>query len=239
MSTESYFRAMLGMVVFLTVLVTGIHRYKAAQSGEQISRKVEGYLFAVVLRMAGLWLFVTTFTYLIVPASVQWAMIEIPIPVRWIGAIAGLFSYLLMYWTLSSLGRNLTDTVVTRVGASLVTHGPYRWVRHRLKSKLVSDIRANHLSRKCSLALIYCTTSTTRKIVNTCLLSNGLKVFRRKKQNSAATRRCLPRNKLRHRLPTSPSHLNSWNPNSKLIFRNYCPLHESRHGPRDSGRLTN
>ena len=130
MSTESYFRAMLGLVIFLTVLVTGIHRYKAAQSGEQISRKEEGYLFAIVLRMAGLLLFVTTFAYLAVPASVQWAMFEIPIPVRWIGAIAGLFSSVLMYWTLSSLGKNLTDTVVTRTDATLVTHGPYRWVRH-------------------------------------------------------------------------------------------------------------
>ena len=35
-----------------------------------------------------------------------------------------------MYWTLSSLGTNLTDTVVTRAEATLVTHGPYRWVRH-------------------------------------------------------------------------------------------------------------
>ena len=35
-----------------------------------------------------------------------------------------------MYWTLSSLGKNLTDTVVTRKEATLVTVGPYRWVRH-------------------------------------------------------------------------------------------------------------
>jgi protein-S-isoprenylcysteine O-methyltransferase Ste14 len=35
-----------------------------------------------------------------------------------------------MYWTLSNLGKNLTDTVVTRAEATLVTDGPYRWVRH-------------------------------------------------------------------------------------------------------------
>ena len=35
-----------------------------------------------------------------------------------------------MYWTLNSFGKNLTDTVVTRAEATLVTHGPYRWVRH-------------------------------------------------------------------------------------------------------------
>ncbi|MEO5616551.1 MAG: isoprenylcysteine carboxylmethyltransferase family protein, partial [Candidatus Eisenbacteria bacterium] len=33
-------------------------------------------------------------------------------------------------WTLRSLGTNLTDTVVTRREHTLVTHGPYRWVRH-------------------------------------------------------------------------------------------------------------
>ena len=35
-----------------------------------------------------------------------------------------------MYWTLSSLGKNLTDTVITRQDATLITHGPYGWVRH-------------------------------------------------------------------------------------------------------------
>jgi protein-S-isoprenylcysteine O-methyltransferase Ste14 len=130
MSSELIFRAVLGVVILLTVLVTGFHRYKAAQSGERISRKEEGILFAVVLRLVGLMLFVSTVAYLISPASVQWAMIPIPSLVRWIGAITGLFSSLLMYWTLSSLGKNLTDTVVTRADATLVTHGPYRWVRH-------------------------------------------------------------------------------------------------------------
>ena len=113
MSSEDYFRVALGMVILSTVLVTGFHRYQAAKSGEKISRKEEGYLFAVVLRLAGLMLFVVTIAYLISPSSIQFAMIAIPIPVRWIGAIAGLFSSVLMYWTLSSLGRNLTDTVVT------------------------------------------------------------------------------------------------------------------------------
>jgi protein-S-isoprenylcysteine O-methyltransferase Ste14 len=36
----------------------------------------------------------------------------------------------LVFWTLRSLGENLTDTVVTRQHHTLVTAGPYRWVRH-------------------------------------------------------------------------------------------------------------
>ena len=130
MSTETYFRAALGIVILLTISVTGFHRFKAALSGEQISRMDEGLVFAIVLRLAGLILFVVTIAYLIAPTSVQWTMITIPTPVRWIGAATGLLSSILMYWTLSSLGKNLTDTVVTRENATLVTDGPYRWVRH-------------------------------------------------------------------------------------------------------------
>ena len=130
MSTETYFRVALGIVILLTTFVTGFHRFRASQSGEQISRKDEGMLFAFVLRSVGLILFVVTIAYLVAPASVQWAMITIPPPLRWIGAVTGLLSSILMYWTLSSLGKNLTDTVVTRANATLVTDGPYRWVRH-------------------------------------------------------------------------------------------------------------
>jgi protein-S-isoprenylcysteine O-methyltransferase Ste14 len=36
----------------------------------------------------------------------------------------------LLVWALPNLGTNLTDTVVTRQHHTLVTQGPYRWVRH-------------------------------------------------------------------------------------------------------------
>ena len=38
--------------------------------------------------------------------------------------------WLLLFWTLRGLGTNLTDTVVTRREHTLVTSGPYRWIRH-------------------------------------------------------------------------------------------------------------
>jgi protein-S-isoprenylcysteine O-methyltransferase len=35
-------------------------------------------------------------------------------------------------WTLRSLGRNISETVLTKEHHELVTSGPYRWVRHPL-----------------------------------------------------------------------------------------------------------
>ena len=36
----------------------------------------------------------------------------------------------LLVWTLRCLGKNVTDTVVTRQQHTLVIYGRYRWVRH-------------------------------------------------------------------------------------------------------------
>ncbi len=44
--------------------------------------------------------------------------------------------FLWIHWVLRSLGANLTDTVVTRARATLVTAGPYRWVRNPLYNGL-------------------------------------------------------------------------------------------------------
>jgi protein-S-isoprenylcysteine O-methyltransferase Ste14 len=130
MQSEAPFRIALVVVIVLTMAVTLYHRIQAAASGEKISRKSEGYALAITLRLAGLGLWVAVFAYLLFPASVQWAAIPLPAWVRWLGVGAGILCSALMYWTLFSLGKNLTDTVVTRAEATLVTHGPYGWVRH-------------------------------------------------------------------------------------------------------------
>ena len=130
MHDEIWFRLALVMVILATMAIGIPHRIKAAASGEHISHKEEGYLFAVTLRVSGLLLWISTFAYLLFPASISWASIPIHSFLRWFGVIVALTTTALFYWTLSSLGRNLTDTVVTRKDAVLVTHGPYRWVRH-------------------------------------------------------------------------------------------------------------
>lgn len=127
---ETPFRIALVVVIVLTMVVTVYHRLQAAKSGEKISHKDEGYVFATVLRLAGLVLWISTFGYLLFPAYFQRASLPLPRWLRWTGVISGDLCSLLMYWTLSSLGKNLTDTVVTRAEATLVTNGPYRWVRH-------------------------------------------------------------------------------------------------------------
>lgn len=124
------FRVALAMVIALTTGVTVYHRIRAASADDKVSKSEEGLVFSSLLRFAGVALWLATLSYLVSPESVRWALFPLPVGIRWIGALAGGVCSLLMWWTLSTLGRNLTDTVVTRNHATLVTHGPYRWVRH-------------------------------------------------------------------------------------------------------------
>ncbi len=130
MHDDIWFRLALAMVIVITMAIGIPHRIKAAASGERISRKEEGYLLAVTLRVAGLLLGIFTLAHLLYPTSVSWAVKPIPSWLRWLGVVSAFATMPLFYWTLASLGKNLTDTVVTRKNAMLVTHGPYRWVRH-------------------------------------------------------------------------------------------------------------
>src|SRR5262245_42800110 len=104
MASENPFRIALLVVVVPTMAVGVYHRLKAASSGERISHKEEGYIIATVLRLAGLCLAISTFSYLLFPASFQWASMPLHRSVRWCGVITGAACSLLMYWTLSSLG---------------------------------------------------------------------------------------------------------------------------------------
>jgi protein-S-isoprenylcysteine O-methyltransferase Ste14 len=130
MTADDRFRLAL-LAIFATCLTIGVyHRRRAAASPERISRRDEGLAMFLALRLSGLLLFVATLLHLIEPSWMRRASIPFGTRLRWSGLAVAAMAIPLMAWTLQALGRNLTDTVVTRSDHTLVTAGPYRWVRH-------------------------------------------------------------------------------------------------------------
>jgi protein-S-isoprenylcysteine O-methyltransferase Ste14 len=130
MNQEPTFRAVLGVGFLAVLLITLHHRLRSRASKEVLDRQQEGLLILATLRPVGLLLWLGVIVYLVNPAWMAWSSVSVPAWLRWMGA--GLFAIGvgLLTWTLRGLGTNLTDTVVTRRAHTLVTHGPYRWVRH-------------------------------------------------------------------------------------------------------------
>jgi protein-S-isoprenylcysteine O-methyltransferase Ste14 len=131
MTTESTFRAVALASIVLCLPIGFYYRIKSQATGERLARREEGVLIMVGLRLCGVVTAALFAAYLMNPAWMSWSSLPLPTWLRWAGApLALLVVPSLLFWTFHSLGKNLTDTVVTRREHTLVTHGPYRWVRH-------------------------------------------------------------------------------------------------------------
>jgi protein-S-isoprenylcysteine O-methyltransferase Ste14 len=119
---------MLQLAAYVPIGV--FHRLRSRQTGERLDRRREGWGILIALRLSGLVMAVSTLVYVLRPSLVGWAQVGLPPAVRWAGAPLALAGAAVFAATLRALGRNLTDTVVTRKDHTLVTSGPYRWVRH-------------------------------------------------------------------------------------------------------------
>jgi protein-S-isoprenylcysteine O-methyltransferase Ste14 len=130
MNLDSTFRTVL-LALFLVLFPIGLyHRLKSQATGESLDRRQEGLFILATLRPLGALYFLGIITYMIDPAWMAWSSVPLPSWLRWTGAALGAFGGGLLLWTFRTLGPNLTDTVVTRRSHTLVTRGPYRWVRH-------------------------------------------------------------------------------------------------------------
>jgi protein-S-isoprenylcysteine O-methyltransferase Ste14 len=119
------------MVIVLLVFPIGIyHRLQSQATGETLDRRQEGLFMLATLRPVGVMLWGGVIAYLVDPAWMAWSSIPLPAWLRWTGVAMCAGGGGVMIWTFRRLGRNLTDTVVTRREHTLVMNGPYRWVRH-------------------------------------------------------------------------------------------------------------
>lgn len=145
MGEDHTFRIILavGMLVFMPI---GIYwRMRSQASGEKLDRRQEGIFVLLTLRPLGAAMMVALIAFVISPELMAWASVPLPAWGRWIGVAIGAISGVLLTWTLSNLGDNLTDTVVTRRKHTMVTTGPYAWVRHPFYSSAALAIVANSL----------------------------------------------------------------------------------------------
>jgi len=131
MTDESVFRLVVIIDLAVTLPIGLYYRIKSQATREKLARWEEGVFIMIGLRLCGLLAWIALAAYLINPACMAWSSVALPTWLRWMGAILALVAVPpILFWTFHSLGTNLTDTVVTRREHMLVTHGPYRWVRH-------------------------------------------------------------------------------------------------------------
>lgn len=130
---ENIFRILAGLILFTGMGISSFYRIKAdKETGEKISRKVDGSALMTIIKLGGLILWLSPLVYLLNPLWMAWSKIGLPEWVRWLGVGIGIVCTIMIYWLFSSIGSGITPTSATRKQHTLVTSGPYRWVRHPL-----------------------------------------------------------------------------------------------------------
>ena len=130
---ENIFRILAALTLFACMGISIYYRSKAdKETGEKISRKVDGTALMTAIRIGGLILWLSPFVYLINPRWMAWSKVGLPDSVRWLGVGIGVLCIFGIYWLFSSIGTGITPTSATRKEHKLVTNGIYHYIRHPL-----------------------------------------------------------------------------------------------------------
>jgi protein-S-isoprenylcysteine O-methyltransferase Ste14 len=123
----------IGLLLFM-----GLRMYyfrRAAVEGGRMN--VRDSRFSIVARLVlGIPLAAALVAYMIRPQLLGWAQLNLPDAVRWLGATLVGGGLLLLVWVQEALGANFNTILGVRERHTLVTHGPYRWVRHPMYTVL-------------------------------------------------------------------------------------------------------
>jgi protein-S-isoprenylcysteine O-methyltransferase Ste14 len=145
MNHDQTFRTVLVLSSVVVFPIALYHRLESQATGEKLDRRQEGLFILLTLRPVGIASGLGLIAYMIDPAWMAWSSVPLSPWLRWTGVAVGAVAGGLLIWTLHTIGKNLTDTVVTRSEHTLVTSGPYRWVRHPFYDAVALTVLANSL----------------------------------------------------------------------------------------------
>jgi protein-S-isoprenylcysteine O-methyltransferase Ste14 len=127
---------LLGAVIrgYYARRVRTTHKKRSIRERLKDTAKVEGNACAALLMAQGVYLIIAVPIYLLFSPRMFWAQLLIPDLLRWLGVGVGIISLPFLVWVQHTLGKHWTISLELQRGHTLVTGGPYRWVRHPMYS---------------------------------------------------------------------------------------------------------
>lgn len=129
MDTETIFRIILPALIIAFAAHRGYYVRKHGEEQNTLKKREEGWTSRVA-SLLGLGGFVALFIYVIQPAWLAWGSLPFPLWLRWTGVVLALSGFALLQWSQNTLGKNWSDTPRMMKEQSLITSGPYQFIRH-------------------------------------------------------------------------------------------------------------
>ncbi len=90
----------------------------------------------VFLVVAQIWV-LGSFVYIIKPESMDWTLMSVPLWARWMGLVLTVTGMVFEFSTQIYLGRNYSTTLHIGEEQTLITTGPYQYMRHPMYTALI------------------------------------------------------------------------------------------------------
>jgi protein-S-isoprenylcysteine O-methyltransferase Ste14 len=132
---ENFFHWIFVLIFISFTAVRAYYQRQASLSRGSVQYK-EGKLHIALRLIFGIPFMLVFLVYMVRPSILSWANLDFPAWLQWTGVILGLASLPLIVWVQQALGSNFSTTLHVREEHTLVTQGPYRWVRHPMYTVL-------------------------------------------------------------------------------------------------------
>jgi protein-S-isoprenylcysteine O-methyltransferase Ste14 len=136
METETFFRIIVPLFIIAFAAHRGYYVRKHGEEKNSLKKREEGLpsKIAGVLGMIG---FIAILVYAISPSWLAWASLALPLWLRWLGIGIALVGFALLQWAQNSLGKNWSDSPRMIKDQSLITSGPYQFIRHPIYTAFI------------------------------------------------------------------------------------------------------
>lgn len=139
--SQTFFHSIFVIYFALFAAIRVHFQWRARQTQGQVEYK-ESKLNIVLRALIGSIFFLGVLLYILRPQLLAWAELPLPQWLQWLGVVLGSFSLPLLAWTQLALGSNFSTTLHVRREHTLVTSGPYLYVRHPMYTALFLSMSA-------------------------------------------------------------------------------------------------
>ena len=130
METETIFRIILPVLIISFVAHRGYYvKYHSKPEEATVKQREEG-IVSKLAGLLGITGFISMLAYVINPNWLSWAGSSFPLWLRWTGVGLAILGFALLQWAQVTLANSWSDTPRMMKEQTLITSGPYQWIRH-------------------------------------------------------------------------------------------------------------
>jgi protein-S-isoprenylcysteine O-methyltransferase Ste14 len=134
---ETLFRIILPVLIIAFAAHRGYYVKNHSQPEDVTLKQRQEGIASKVSEVLGLIGFISVIAFVINPNWLAFASLSFPVWLRWVGIALALAGFALLQWAQVTLGKSWSDTPRMMKEQTLITSGPYQFIRHPIYTAFV------------------------------------------------------------------------------------------------------